>query len=265
MEYDRKQNPEHVPFLLGDESELPYSSPVPRRSGRQRFKPWHWTAGNLLLLLSFTLSNLAIHRHYGTCIWRTDFDDATQAIEYEEKIFTGALVYNTTQQRAVRLRDGTTEYFGPPSRELDAAWEELLRDEFPTMTEKEATPFLPQLQRLPELNEYHFELTVFHSLHCLNAIRLELSPVLYNVSTSRHTHLLTDPNDPHWQATHMEHCLDQLRQSVQCFGDLTPSPLYPAINGPFAIGRSGVHTCRKFAPIRAWLDERAANGKSLAA
>lgn len=31
---------------------------------------------------------------------------------------------------------------------------------------------------------------------------------------------------PSYENTHLEHCLDRLRQAVMCHGDLTPSPLY---------------------------------------
>jgi len=102
---------------------------------------------------------------------------------------------------------------------------------------------------------------MFHNLHCVNAVRIELSKTLYNGSDGgdyhQHEQLPAWLVGPDWKATHLEHCLDRLRQAIMCHGDLTPSPLYSFKGYPVALGRSGEHTCRKFEPIRQWMDERA--------
>jgi hypothetical protein len=103
---------------------------------------------------------------------------------------------------------------------------------------------------------------MFHNLHCVNAVRIELSKTLYNGSSDggdyhQHEQLPASLTGPGWKATHLEHCLDRLRQAVMCHGDLTPSPLYTFKGYHVALGRSGEHTCRKFEPIRQWMDERA--------
>lgn len=112
---------------------------------------------------------------------------------------------------------------------------------------------------------------MFHNLHCVNAVRMELSKTLYSNSSNNssssdsgnhhqqqhNTELPEWLTGPGWKATHLEHCLDRLRQAVMCHGDLTPSPLYTFKGYPVALGRSGEHTCRKFEPIRRWMDERA--------
>ena len=58
---------------------------------------------------------------------------------------------------------------------------------------------------------------------------------------------------------HMDHCMDRIRQALMCHGDLSPSPLY-AFEGTGPIGKAGEHTCRKWEPIRAWIDERGRRG-----
>ena len=104
---------------------------------------------------------------------------------------------------------------------------------------------------------------MFHNLHCVNAVRMELSKTLYNHSSNdsvdhhQHKELPAWLTGPGWKATHLEHCLDRLRQAIMCHGDLTPSPLYTFKGYPVALGRSGEHTCRKFEPIRQWMDGRA--------
>ena len=59
-------------------------------------------------------------------VFPTDLLDARNTIEYERRIYTGALVYDPAEQRIVRLRDDEREYFGPPGEEIDAAWADLL-------------------------------------------------------------------------------------------------------------------------------------------
>lgn len=100
---------------------------------------------------------------------------------------------------------------------------------------------------------------MFHNLHCVNAVRIELNRNLYGESSeSAHHHELPESVvGPNYKTTHLEHCLDRLRQAVMCHGDLTPSPLYVFEGFPVALGKSGKHTCRKFEPIRQWMDERA--------
>ena len=66
-----------------------------------------------------------------------------------------------------------------------------------------------------------------------------------------------------WDVAHMEHCMDRLRQAVMCHGDLAPSPMYSWEGFNFALGRGGEHTCRKWEPIRVWMDERGEKGPVL--
>jgi len=101
---------------------------------------------------------------------------------------------------------------------------------------------------------------MFHNLHCINAIRMELNQNLYgesSVAGSKHHALPESIVGPNYETIHLEHCLDRLRQAVICHGDLTPSPLYVFEGFPVALGKSGKHTCRRFEPIREWMDQRA--------
>jgi len=55
-----------------------------------------------------------------------------------------------------------------------------------------------------------------------------------------------------------EHCLDQLRQNIQCAGDLTLVPLKPFGEEPNVnlIGAPQVHTCRNWETFRKWYTQR---------
>ena len=134
----------------------------------------------------------------------------------------------------------------------------MVAGEFPVLTSTEAQPFLPELQRVNTTGEYHFEPEVFHSLHCLNEIRKEVSKSLYPNSTYKsHEHIDPSYLPAGFQEAHMEHCVDRLRQAIMCHGDLTPSPLYSwPEHSTILLGRTKEHTCRKWRPIRDWMDER---------
>jgi len=116
-----------------------------------------------------------------------------------------------------------------------------------------------------------YRLDVYHSLHCLNAIREMLKPTLYNISNEEDPLLKVNPaieklfSDSMWMRIHSEHCMDRIRQTIMCQGDLAPSPIYSWSEFPIPIGRTGAHTCRKWEPIREWVNQRALNGKSLTA
>ena len=56
------------------------------------------------------------------------------------------------------------------------------------------------------------------------------------------------------------HCLDYLRQVVQCHGDTTPlSVYYPDETSGYAFDHAVTHQCRKFDKIYDWAVEHAAD------
>ena len=55
-----------------------------------------------------------------------------------------------------------------------------------------------------------------------------------------------------------DHCLDYIRQSVQCSGDLTPMTFnFQAARGRLVADFDAFHTCRKFDSFHDWALERA--------
>ncbi|KAJ5055178.1 hypothetical protein J3E74DRAFT_227998, partial [Bipolaris maydis] len=75
-------------------------------------------------------------------------------------------------------------------------------------------------------------LDVYHSLHYLNMIRIMLNPILYNISNKENPYYIENQekakilNNPIYMRTHLEHCLDRIRQTIICHGNLAPSRLY---------------------------------------
>jgi hypothetical protein len=101
---------------------------------------------------------------------------------------------------------------------------------------------------------------MFHSLHCLNAVRKALDRQYYSQQELEHVEIVIQnsshfPDD--WHRIHIDHCLEQLMQSIQCQGDLSPVPLYNWNGVPVGLGIGQTHTCRKWEPMREWMDQRA--------
>lgn len=66
-----------------------------------------------------------------------------------------------------------------------------------------------------------------------------------------------------WKMVHVYHCIDQLRQALQCTSDLTPAPLFTVqgLENKTYLGHSVAHTCRDFDAVKQWRDQRNAHAK----
>jgi hypothetical protein len=91
---------------------------------------------------------------------------------------------------------------------------------------------------------------------------MELNIGYYSKHLHHHGKLeeaITTPIFPdNWTRIHRDHCLDQLRQAIQCHGNLSPAPVYHYNNDIVRLVVGQLHTCRKWAPIREWMDIRKA-------
>lgn len=150
-----RRNEERSAFLKHEiETELGADDHA-QRSHKKRWS-WIWAATVAALLCSIAVNIWLAHRPtYGA--FPTDMKDARRAIQYETRVYTGALIFDEKNKKMVRVKDpGTIEYFGPPSQAVDDAWHDLLRGQFPVMTNEEARPYQPNLTKL-ETGYYHFE------------------------------------------------------------------------------------------------------------
>lgn len=254
----------------------PYHTCACVKGGRKRnfalqFLPWILSAISWLVMVYFVIQNQSIEGKVldllrnttgitsspGNQIpengyFPTDFEDARSAIQYEKRTFTGALSYNETSKRFYRnISTEETQYFGPPSKEIDEAWEtNIFKYEWTHMTEDEVQPYLG-LPAVKKFNgAYLFETDMLHSLHCLNEVRKRIDIDYY-----------TSPDDgpplqDDWDRIHIDHCLDQLRQTIICFGDLSPVVLHSWKGAHLGLGQGTEHTCRKWDPINQWVLDR---------
>lgn len=102
-------------------------------------------------------------------------------------------------------------------------------------------------------NEDHYlvGLDVFHQLHCLDNVRKALWPDRYKPEDH-----MGGQNMSLLSPKHVDHCLDQLRQSIQCQSDLSTNWLFwdPDFESNMA-ARDVEHSCRSFDSVLDWAKE----------
>ncbi|KAK1755396.1 hypothetical protein QBC47DRAFT_188879, partial [Echria macrotheca] len=142
-------------------------------------------------------------------------------------------------------------YVGPPSPEIDAAWKELMGPVTVFLSDDEVDLFPDhQLRFYPEYGLHKAFVTVFHDLHCVNLLRKALSLEYY----------------PELQGytlpIHLEHCLDSLRLSIMCTGDMTFMPLETSEWGDWEKPITPtVYSCRDYKALRTWSKVRDATNE----
>ncbi|KAL5513654.1 hypothetical protein ACEPAH_4053 [Sanghuangporus vaninii] len=144
--------------------------------------------------------------------------------------------------------ENITIYQGNPSDEVDQAWEDLYSfgiSEVPrSIAEKLPNKTYPLAG---SGGNYILELDVFHQLHCLNTLRMALSPDYYrrkNLSKLELSFL---------EPPHARHCLDAIRQSLMCNADIaTYVWQWDAEDNMVKPTGNVVHTCRDFERIVDW-------------
>ena len=202
--------------------------------------------------------------------YASEFPPLRDVITYSLQNYTGAFVRSNVTGKLSKT-SGPVEYFGHPSPELDEVWHNFLRNQFPILYDHEIDPhyMVVERDRLPFDKKFHFEPDVSHSLHCLSAVRKHVNFALYpDVQPTAEEIAMEQQNNElladNWKIMHVEHCMDRIRQSLMCHADLTPSPVHVFPGLPVAITRTGQRTCRDWAPIRKWIDERWEEGMETA-
>ncbi|KAG2127963.1 hypothetical protein DEU56DRAFT_742122, partial [Suillus clintonianus] len=153
--------------------------------------------------------------------------------------------------------DATSIYRGTPNPELDAAWDaisddarsvRLMPDELLRSGEKPS----PSMARYPDEygGGYMATISAIHMLHCTNILRRASYGDYY-----RSSDYALNGSPEIWR-THLDHCIEMLRQNIMCRGDVSmvtydwvegdelPSPNFDV-----------PHQCRNFEKILDWVDE----------
>ncbi|KAF1815938.1 hypothetical protein P152DRAFT_202628 [Eremomyces bilateralis CBS 781.70] len=90
-------------------------------------------------------------------------------------------------------------------------------------------------------------LSVFHQLHCLDALRIAYYTALQGHPSHPTSHAdHNEHDDPH----HVRHCFDYIRQSLMCHADTNLEPVDPKLGG--TTGWGSPKTCRDYHSVKQW-------------
>ncbi|KAI1310107.1 hypothetical protein F5Y03DRAFT_392539 [Xylaria venustula] len=170
-------------------------------------------------------------------------------IVYEYKRFKRAGFHDTKH-------DDRTIYEGKPNKDNNAAWERLLQVGVVAISREENAKLVNGSAKTPaNPNEYMVELEMFHQLHCLKWIRDQLWELEEVASGSKSLDEFSQRTD------HNDHCIDYLRQSIMCHGDVTPITFeWNSEISNYLAHHSTEHQCRNFDKIFDWAEGRARTG-----
>ncbi|KAH8879266.1 hypothetical protein GQ53DRAFT_855067 [Thozetella sp. PMI_491] len=208
-------------------------------------------AGVLFLMaLSSFITTIILKPSDRQCVERLSlYSPAFEAIEYVEYDFENSF-------------NSTTIYRGPPTPEREEAWQQLSQRDFIEVPEDR----ISDLNRSKEDNMLHvpseagtgyLALTeVFHQLHCLNLIRMYtwLQAGKYETPPGGLT------STPVGNRMHVDHCIETLRITLMCHGDVTPILVLSDPTAPLGARAdfNTHHKCRNFDKISDWITEHKA-------
>lgn len=203
---------------------------------------------------------------------RTGFPGAPNPYKKTTRSYTFALRASAENGTLYPVVDPSSPtYAGPPSPQIDQAWNNLIEPRYFKLTDSEVAHLtstdqdLPAPAPLPQWPDAVPEPGVYggidmlHSLHCVDSLRKALTPAYYAADE-----MFLLPGETRW--LHLAHCIDQLRQAVLCHGDTTPVTLKPIVT-ELADGRKLLtmlgeterkHTCRDSEAVIGWVKRRAA-------
>ncbi|KAH0422954.1 hypothetical protein CcaCcLH18_12506 [Colletotrichum camelliae] len=187
-----------------------------------------------------------------SCIFLLSFNVTTPALSilegdnpYTLRKFNGSVFFSSP-------------YKGPPSDTVDSAWHQITHMGAFSLTEEEILKIGkdPEIAvRLPpELGgQYMGTLEVFHQLHCLN--------LLWQATHFEYYHELGDAIGTQKEKAlrnHLDHCVDILRQNLQCTSDLGVLT-YAWVDGRYELPELATlpaHKCRNFEKVVDWGNKR---------
>ncbi|KAK3387940.1 hypothetical protein B0H63DRAFT_448727 [Podospora didyma] len=166
------------------------------------------------------------------------FSPANVATEWKEVVFHN------------NFRQDRTKWQGPPNDDVDKAWEESYLGVGVIKIPKSDADRLPN-QTLPipgEDDGYIVGVEVFHQLHCLDLLRRHLYPDRYHNEKGMNAQQLKE----YW--IHLEHCIDNLRQTIMCYSDVSTIPwkIHEKAHREFPDAHT-THVCRDFDTLKEWM------------
>ncbi|KAL6721252.1 hypothetical protein ACLMJK_000354 [Lecanora helva] len=209
---------EHEPFL-------PINEQVLKSKKRQAWwrKSTFQVLAHAIILIIYTILFVAITQSYiNGHVFRPEPAVSNLAIEYTQTLF-----HNLTGN----------PYAGPPSPELENAWDELLGSMHIRISKSELKHDNQESVILTEGGGYLGWLGVFHELHCIRMLREWHYRDYYHPDTL--------PEEEDHLESHIDHCFEMLRQSAVCHADasLTTFKWHPQKSRPMFNASESIHMC----------------------
>ncbi|KAI1121060.1 hypothetical protein F5Y10DRAFT_257088 [Nemania abortiva] len=136
---------------------------------------------------------------------------------------------------------------GPPRKQLDDAWDNLVDQPMILVDNETLHAFDPTSKPTKSIEgHYYATVEVYHQLHCLDITRKFIWRDHY-----QHVDTFQDPPEMVWE--HVDHCIDLLRQVLMCNGDIGLI-FYTDVGEKQPVARvSTTHMCRNFSQITDWV------------
>ncbi|KAI6086757.1 hypothetical protein F4821DRAFT_259769 [Hypoxylon rubiginosum] len=237
-----KNNIESLPFLGDfDEAEL-------RQNKNASTKITTWTKLYLLFLHVLIVSLIwCLYRRGTASVFRLPTTDGATWSPAQD-----VLEYEINNEHTTN-HDFYSKYSGPPSDEQDVAWDALMRPVYFNASLDEVLRAEETItDDMAEVAEggYLANMAVYHELHCVRQLRFWLYKDRYYPS-------LTDAQNA-YQVPHLDHCLETLRQAVQCHANTALYTFYwdePTDMKPLTKSNSR-SVCAKWGPLEEWAYSR---------
>ncbi|EMD91266.1 hypothetical protein COCC4DRAFT_155203 [Bipolaris maydis ATCC 48331] len=164
--------------------------------------------------------------------------------ELTQTVFTGGVDFTPDGEEIL----GPSLYVGEPSPEIDAAWDAIIggRTHYFSISKEEAVALWGKdAHRYKDRPQGGFTgtLDLFHCLHCLNQLRKALRRDIY-------------PEEKYRGMVHQYHCIDHLRQVIQCQATSVISPTEWHEHRGQYVAPKQLHTCRNFEKIQQFSQAR---------
>ncbi|KAF2171774.1 hypothetical protein M409DRAFT_18008 [Zasmidium cellare ATCC 36951] len=163
------------------------------------------------------------------------YSPAAKALQHEPLVFRGDFGLDSSP------------YSGVPDEASNSHWQALYDFGISRISTDEARDLVNKTLPIPDDHGYYItSLSVFHQLHCLNNVRL----AVYNGTD------WTD-QDELMAITHVDHCINAIRQSLMCSADITP-----LVWGRRSLDERAKevmeveHSCRNFEAVKRWAADR---------
>ncbi|KAI0100221.1 hypothetical protein GGR51DRAFT_564247 [Nemania sp. FL0031] len=215
----------------------------------------HWLAFVAHLgLLAVNVLIVTVYARKGPLGWPIEIEPVMMKnpirdrIAYEEHRFELLAIYNSDGS----INEHKPSHFaGTPRPELETAWEHLMNHSEVRVSKEELGGFKDDdsIIKLTDGSGYYVTISAFHGLHCVRRLHKYIWSEHYYPELSEH--------DTFFLRRHTEHCLDWIRQYIQCHADPTLIPIHWTNNDDVPVSKdTGKRMCVSWDPFEEWMAEQ---------